>query len=176
MRQRIALIIVVFVLCALPAAGQQSTRQDFIDFAKAMSGRWVGAITWVTDWPGIGKRGDKATGYSEIKLTEDGNALIGRFFGGIGSQTWLTVYDAANKQIRENGVDTGGTIWTCIYSKSGTQWSGTQTGCLANGSRMESKLLLTIADNGNTHTWTGTNVIGGKKVDDTHDVFHRLSK
>ena len=87
MRSTLVATVLIVVLCALPALAQQSTREDFKEFTKAVSGRWIGEITWVTDWPGLGKRGDKATGYSEIKMTEDGNAIIGRQLAGSGSAT-----------------------------------------------------------------------------------------
>ena len=176
MRCTLASTVLVAALYAVPALAQQTTREEFNAFMKAMSGRWVGEITWVADWPGLGKKGDKVTGYSELRITEDGNALIGKFYGGSGSTTWITVYDAGAKQIRENGVDSGGTVWTVVYSKTGDKWVGVQTGSLADGRKIESTMTVTIADNGNTHTWTGPTTVGGKKVDDQHDVYHRVSK
>ncbi|MHC1767249.1 MAG: DUF1579 family protein [Verrucomicrobiia bacterium] len=87
---------------ASSALGQQATREDWDEYIKLMTGRWVGEVIWVNDWPGQGKRGDKVTCYWEIRPTEDGQALLGRQFGGNGSGTWLTMYDASAKQIRES--------------------------------------------------------------------------
>ena len=73
-------------------------------------------------------------------------------------------------------MDSGGTVWTIVYSKVGDKWVGVQTGSLADGSKVESKTTLTLSDNGNTQTWTGPTTVGGKKVDDQHDVYRRVSK
>ena len=180
MRIRLTAItaVVVFVaLSALPAMSQQATRTDFNDLTKALAGRWVGQVTWVADWPGQGKKGDKVTGYWEGKLTEDGNALTTKFFGGNGSASSMIVYDAVAKQIKEIVVDSGGTIFINIYSKvSPTKWAQTTTGSLADGSKIEGKYEANITENGNVWSWSGTTMIGGKKQDDLHDVWRRVSK
>ena len=169
-------IVMIVALSALPAFGQQATREDFNELMKVMAGRWVGEVTFIADWPGVGKKGQKVTGYSEIKIAEDGNALSGRNFGGTGSGTWLIVFDAAAKQIKEAGVDSGGTVWTASYFKEGGKWRYHQTGSLGDGSKIEGKYAIAISDNGNTHTWTGPTTIGGKSADALHDVFRRVSK
>lgn len=176
MRMNLALTVLIAALYTLPAFGQQATREDFNEFTKASVGRWIGQITWIADWPGIGKKGDKATCYAENKISEDGNALISKSFGGNGSGTSITMYDAGAKQIRESGVDSGGSVWTAIYFKEGGKWASTSTGSLADGSKVEGKALATYTDDGNTVTFTGTVTINGKKADDLHDVYRRVSK
>ncbi len=178
MKSALTLSLLTVSLIALPVLGQESTREDFKEFSQAMQGRWVGEVTWITDWPGVGgRKGEKATCYCEIRTTEDGNAVLGKFLGGGGSGTWLTVYEAGSKQIKETNVTSGGTVWMTTFSKlkDGT-WSGIQTGSNPDGSKIEAKLTLTITDDGDTHTWTGTTMIGGKKVDELHDVWRRVSK
>lgn len=110
-------LLLVLVVAALPAFGQQFTREDFREYCQMMSGRWVGDVTWDADWPGMGKRGEKVTAYGEIRLAEDGHALVGRFFGGAGSWSWTTLYDAGAQQIRTTGVDSGGTVWSIVVQK-----------------------------------------------------------
>jgi hypothetical protein len=174
---RLISIILVVATFVLPAMGQQATRADFNDYIKATVGRWVGQVTWVADWPGQGKKGDKVTAYVEYKLSEDGNAVVTNFLGGNGSSSSIVVYDAAAKQIKEIAVDSGGTVSINTYSKaSATKWLQTQTGSLADGSKVEGKFEANVSDNGNTWTWSGTTTIGGKKQDDLHDVWRRVSK
>ena len=168
--------VLLIALSALPAFGQQSTRDDFKEYCQTMVGRWVGDVTWIMDWPGFGKRGDKVTAYSENKIMEDGNALLGRFFGGPGSGTGITVYDAGAKQIRGSGADSGGTTFTSVVSKQNGRWVSVETGSHADGTKYEGKYTVVISDNGNTHTWTGSTKIIGKKADELHDVWRRVSK
>ena len=170
----LAVLIAMFI--ALPAFGQKSTRADFNEFAKTMQGRWVGDVTWITDWPGWGKKGDKITCYAENKIAEDGNAVILRFYGGSGSGTGITVFDAGSKQIKETFVSSGGTVWTTVFFKKDGKWVNIQSGSNADGSKVEAKNMLSISDNGNKHTWTGTTKIGGKNVDELNDVWRRVSK
>ncbi len=179
MRKHILVVTTAMVLVlalATMAMAQQATCEDFKEYIQISVGRWVGEVTWVTDWPGLGKKGDKVTCYSETRITEDGNALINKFYGGNGSGSSITVYDAAAKQIRESGVDSGGTVGTNVYFKEGGKWVEISTGSLADGRKTESKSTVAISNNGNTQIWTGTGTIGGKKVDDQHDVWRRVSK
>jgi hypothetical protein len=177
MGTRLIAIVAFVAIAVLPAMSQQATRADFNDYAKALVGRWVGQVTWVADWPGQGKKGDKVTGYSEAKLSEDGNAIITKFFGGTGSSSSIVVYDAGAKQIKEIAVDSGGTVTINIYSKvSPTKWAETSTGSLADGSKVEGKYEVNVTENGNTWSFSGTTTIGGKKQDDLHDVWRRVGK
>jgi hypothetical protein len=177
MRTRLIVAIVFVAVSVLPAMAQQATRADFNDYAKAAVGRWVGQMTWVADWPGQGKKGEKVTAYVEYRLSEDGNALITKFFGGSGSSSSIIVYDAGAKQIKEVSVDSGGTVTLNTYSKvNSTKWAQTSTGSLADGTKYEGKYEANITDNGNTWNWSGTTIIGGKKQDDLHDVWRRAGK
>lgn len=101
---------------AAPASTQESSREDFQEYCKAVQGRWVGDVTWVADWPGLGKRGEKVTAYWQGTIAQDGNALIGKFYGGNGSSTGLTVFDAGAKQIKGMWVTSGGFVGHSLYS------------------------------------------------------------
>jgi len=169
-------LIVAGLLCASPVFGQHSTIEDFNKIAKIFAGRWIVDITFITDWPGQGKKGDKATGYKDLKLSEDGHALVGKEYGGKASATLMLVYNAASKQIRESGVDSGGTTWIAIYTIHGENITIDSTGSLADGSKIEGKYKATISDGGNTIKWTGSTTINGKRVDDLQDVQHRVGK
>lgn len=168
--------VLLVMLTVLPAFGQQTTREEFKEFCQAMSGRWVGDITWIMDWPGFGKRGDKVTAYSENKVMEDGHSMLGRFYGGPGSGTSIAVYDAGAKQIRVSGADSGGTTFVAIVSKKDGKWTSVENGSHADGTKYEGRYTVTISDNGNTHTWSGSTKISGKQADELKDVWRRVSK
>ena len=97
-------------LFAFEVIGQESSRADFKEHCDAFVGRWVGDVTWVADWPGLGKRGEKVTAYIEARYIEDGQAMLLKFFGGNGSATLLTVYDAGANQIKSTWVGSGGAV------------------------------------------------------------------
>ena len=159
-----------------PALGQQSSREDFQDYCKASQGRWVGNVTWIADWPGLGKKGDTVTGYSDFKIIADGNALWGTFYGGNGAAHVFTVFDAGSKQITETMVFSGGTVQNSIVYKKDDKWLFKTTGSNPDGDKIKGDYTLTISDGGDTHTMTGKTTIGGTPVEDLNDVWRRVSK
>ena len=164
------------VLTALPSLAQHATREDFKEFCQVVSGRWVSDHVLGTDWPGIGKRGDRVACYVDRSLGEDGHVLVIRFFLGAGSGTEVIVYDAAAKRIRAYGGDSGGTTWDFIlYKKNGT-WTSQGTNSLMDGTKNEALYTLTASDNGNTHRWAGSTKVSGKAPDPVNNVFRRVSK
>ena len=163
------------LMIATPAVAQESSRADFDELCKAMQGRWVGDVVWTSDWPGLGEKGDKVRAYAEIKIIEDGNALLGRFYGGNGSGTWITAYDAASKNIRENWVTSGGTTWTKTWYKEDGKWVGILEGSNDDGSKIKAKDILTISENGNKHSYSGATTVGGEPADELRDVWVRVS-
>jgi hypothetical protein len=93
--QALATALLVSFLASLSAA-QETTREDFKKYCELSKGRWLGEVTWVADFPGFGKKGEKVTAYAENSIVEDGNAMMARFQGGQGSGTELIVYDGGN--------------------------------------------------------------------------------
>jgi hypothetical protein len=166
----------LLTILASSALAQESTRDDFKKYCQISQGRWVGEVTWVADFPGFGKRGEKVTAYSESWVAEDGNALIVRFFGGKGSGTGLIVYDARTKRIRSQWTDSAGSFSRSVISLVDGKWVEKGAGCLGDGTENKFTSTLTITDNGNTWTFTGPSTVGGKPVDEQHDVWHRVSK
>ena len=173
---KLVVSLALLLLAALPASAQQTTREEFKEYCQAMVGRWVGEVTWVADWPGVGKRGDKVTGYSDATLSLDGHALIGRFYGGAASSAWITYYDAGAKQIRTSGMDSGGSAWVAIAYKKDGKWVSAESGSLPDGTKYEGKYTCTTSENGNKNTWTGPTTMAGKKTDEMNDVWRRVSK
>ena len=159
-----------------PAFAQDSSRKDFQEFCQALEGRFVGEVTWVTDWPGIGKKGEKVTCYFEGRIAEDGNVLTGRWYGGAGSGTGQYYFDAAAKQINYLWINSGGAFERGILYKKDGHWVETGSGSLADGRKTAHTSTLAITDNGNTHTYTGSGTVRDEKTDDRHDVWRRVSR
>lgn len=172
-------IVSVFIFAGFlinSVIAQESTREEFVEFCKAVQGRFIGDITWAADWPGLGKKGERVTTYWEGTIAEDGNAMLGKFYGGNGSGTWLIVFDAGAKQIKGLWINSGGSVnHDIIYKKDG-KWVQVQKGSNPDGAKTEGTSTLTIEENGSKHTWRGSGSIAGKKHDDYTDVWRRLSK
>ena len=173
--QAVSAFAILVLMLAPPAVAQESSRADFDELCKAMQGRWVGDVYWITDWPGFGKKGDKVQGYVEIRVIEDGNALLGRFYGGNGSGTWVTTYDAASRMIKDSWVSSGGTTWTKTWYKEDGRWVGVLEGSNADGSKIKAKDILTISENGKKHSYSGATTVGGEAADELRDVWVRVS-
>lgn len=121
---RIPILITGLLLAtfAVPVFAQQASREDFKKYCQMWEGRWVGDVTWVTDWPGFGKKGDKVTAYFEATMVEDGNLMATRFFGGAGSGTGIVLYDAGAKQIKLMWATSSGSMSQGVAFKKNGQW------------------------------------------------------
>ena len=176
MKTASTLALLIALLFTLPALGQEATREDFNEWCGAMEGRWLGKVTWVADWPGLGKKGDTVTAYLDVTTIEDGNGLVFKFYGGNGSGTILYTYDAAAKQISALWVVSGGYTGTSyVFKKDGT-WVEESKGSLSDGKKSDGTSFFTFSESGKTLTITGSGTVDGKKHDDQHDVWRRVSK
>ena len=176
MRTASTLAVLIAMLSALPALGQEASREDFKSLCSDMVGRWVGDVTWIADWPGLGKKGDKVTGYWLGKVAEDGNLLTGKFFGGNGSETSMGYFDSAEKRIRWLAVDAGGTVMRGIFYRKGGKWMQEQEVTLPNGTKGSVKSVGTITEGGKTWTWEMNGKVGDDVIKNQKDVWRRVSK
>ena len=62
-----------------------------------------------------------------------------------------------------------------MYKKDG-KWFQQGTGFDAKGAKIEYLCQITISDGGDRYTWTGSGTVAGKKTDERHDVWRRVSK
>ena len=169
-------VAATFVLGQADAKLPESTRSDFDEYCRLWEGRWIGEVTWVADWPGLGKRGEKVTAYYEGQFSDDRSAFLGKFYGGSGSGTLLTVFDAGTKRIKTLAVDSGGGVSETVTYKQDGQWHERNVGSLVDGRRTAGTSRLTISDGGQTHTLTGTGTLGDKPTDPQKDIWRRVSK
>ena len=154
----------------------QSTQAEFKEYCDAMQGRWIGKVVWITDWPGFGKKGDTVTAYRDVKLTEDGNALLLKFYVGPGTGTALCCYDAAARQIKFHGITSGGSAFNSIVFKDQGKWRVNVNGSLPDGKKVTGLETHGVSDDGNTHSISGILTIGGQKTDPLQDVWKRVTK
>lgn len=166
---------ILFLTTTATSYAQESTREDFLAYAKTQTGRWIGDVTWITDWPGFGKKGDKVTGYWEGKMAEDGNVVIGRFFGGNGSGTTIAYFDAGSRKIIEQTVTSGGSVWSATITRNGDKFTSIVAGSNPNGDRIEAVHTLTMLDDGDKGIWAGKGKVGDEPTT-LHDTWRRVGK
>ena len=169
----ISLLLIFFASTALC---QTATRAEFEQFSEAHGGRWVGEVTWTADWPGLGKKGDKVTAYFESRPSADGNTLVYSSYRGHETAVGMIFYDPGTKQIRQVGVNSGGTVHRGIYFKEGGAFKYSGIGALADGTKTEANMRVVVSDGGETHNWRGTVIVDGKEAEKLNDVWRRVRK
>jgi hypothetical protein len=160
----------------LHRADMTSTTEAFDEFCKAWKGLWVSSTTMETDTPGIGKEGDKVTEYADCDIVDNGNTMACRGYTGDGSNTWIVAYDANKRQLKTMWSTSDGLFARGTMYKEGEQWVNKAEGCKPDGTKISYHHVVTISDNGNTHTWDGKVAIGDESVVETHQVYHRVGK
>jgi hypothetical protein len=165
------------VLVASMALGQaESPATPLQEFGDLIVGRWIGDVTLIADWPGIGKKGEKVIGHWSARWIADKRGLEDEGYGGQGTNKSIYYWDPALKKIKQYNIDSGGTTaeWA-IWKKDG-RWVFKGGGCLADGTKYEGDGAFIVKDAGNTLALEGTFTMNGKKMLDLHDVYKRASK
>ena len=169
-----SIVTLALLVFSANSFAQEATREDFNEFSRLMAGRWIADITWVEDWPGVGKKGDKATGYFDVKQEADGHVLVGRHYAGKGAGIWMVAYHAADKKITGTYADVSGISQMTYYKKNG-KWMEDVKGSLSDGRRNQASSTITYSENGNKMVLVGTGTTDGKKQDKRHDVYRRIT-
>jgi hypothetical protein len=145
------------------------------EFGDLIVGRWIGDVTLIRDWPGIGKRGEKVVAYWTVSWAADGRALRCEWQGGQGGGTSLIAWDAATKRIVELTARTDGVTGQAVITKQGKKWVSKATGSLANGTKASHEVTIEFEDGGSEMRVHGDVIVGGEKADPLDDVYRRLS-
>ena len=176
MRIASSLAVLIAVLLARPVVGQETTREDFKNWCSQLEGRWIGDVTFVTDWPGSGKKGDKVTAYWQGRVSEDGNVMVTKFIGGSGSTTGLMYYDAAAKRISWTHVGSGGVVVQSTLWPDGDKWIENVDLTLPDGTKGRMKCIFIFTDSGKTFTIHFNGKVGDDVIKDQKDVWRRVSE
>jgi hypothetical protein len=165
------------VLAASVVLGQAEPQDTPLkEYGELIVGRWIGEITLVADWPGIGKKGEKVAGHWAVRWVADKRGLEEEWYAGKGTVKAVYFYDPTTKKIRNVGVDSGGTVFDWEIWKEGDKWLSKGCGALADGTKTEGKGILSVKDGGNTIIIDGEGTAGGKPMLPHHDVYTRQSK
>ena len=165
------------VLAASVVLGQAEPPDNLLkEYGEQFVGRWIGEVTLIADFPGIGKKGEKIVNHLAIRWIADKRGLEDESFGGKGTSKSLYFLDPASKRIKLFSIDSGGTTGEYEIWKEGGKWMWKGCGYLADGTKQEGKGVLVIEDGGNTYILEGTGTMGGTKTLPLRDVYRRASK
>ena len=159
-----------------PTADKTAANALWKEFGELLLGRWIGEVTLIADWPGLGKKGEKVTAHGTGRWAADKRGFLEEYYCGQGTNTNFYFWDPAAKKVRQFGVDSGGTTGDYQYWKQDGKWVFKGGGHLADGSTVEGKGTILVKDGGNTLVYEGEFAVDGKKVLDLHDVYRRADK
>ena len=175
----IFMVVLVFALMPWTYAQEPSSLAGgdtpLKEVGNLLIGRWMSEITWAVDYPGIGKKGEKVTGYTVYRWIADGTAIECEWYAGKTTGKVLWGWDASSKQIKIFGLDSGGRWDEGTISKQGSKFVGTSAGSFMDGQRVDYKWEMTFQDDGNTLIETGATILAGVR-NEFRDVFKRVAK
>lgn len=154
------------------SAAEKATILD--EYLDAFVGVWQTTMVLEEDIAGQGKKGDSLPFVGTNRRTLKGNAAECSWECGPVRGKGLGVLDREEKCVRFLGADSTGMTLSLMYFKKDGQWNAKSAFTSPDGSKRTSSSVLTISDNGDTHTWRYTQ---RKKNDavlpDQTEIWHR---
>ena len=157
------------------ANASEGARKGLDELGDLLIGRWRWEINLATDYPGVGKKGDKVAGYETCRSMADRTAIECEFLFGKATETWFFWWDASSKRIKSLGLDSGGNWYEGTISKQGTKLVWMVSGSFADGRPAQVESETTFEDNGDTRVIAGATIVGGVR-NEFRDVGRRVWK
>jgi hypothetical protein len=166
------------VMAFASGAGASESSMEFEAIGKRFIGTWSGSGTYSTDYPGVGKKGDKFISKSTCRWAAGRSAILCESVAedarkGNGMQ--LIYWDPAKKKLRVTVVDSGGNFdqGTGSMEAGSVEWAS--FGNFADGRAVEYKWKTTFSDDGNIHINTGSVKVDGIR-NNFSDTLKRVVK
>ena len=171
-------VAVALCLCSSVFADQQktTTKEEFNEWCDAWKGRWVGEVTFVADWPGLGKRGEKVTAYLDATPLKTGKVWCGSSLAVLVLAPFyspMTRSRSKSNQCQSYPADSPGrqsftdrTAHGCKKAKEAYQ--------TAKGVREVT--IYTFSESGRKVVTTGSGSVDGKPNEKLADVWRRVSE
>jgi hypothetical protein len=159
-------------------AGASESSMEFQAIGKRLIGTWSGSGTYSTDYPGVGKKGDKFISKSTCRWAAGRSAILCESVAGDarkGNGMQLIYWDPAKKKLRVTVVDSGGNFdqGTGSIEAGNLEWAS--SGNFADGRAVEYRWKTTFSDDGNTHVHTGFVEVNGVR-NNFSDTLKRVVK
>jgi hypothetical protein len=166
------------VMAFASGAGASESSMEFEAIGKRFIGTWSGSGTYSTDYPGVGKKGDKFISKSTCRWAAGRSAILCESVAedarkGNGMQ--LIYWEPAKKKLRVTVVDSGGNFdqGTGSMEAGSVEWAS--FGNFADGRAVEYKWKTTFSDDGNIHIHTGSVKVDGIR-NNFSDTLKRVVK
>jgi hypothetical protein len=159
-------------------AGASESSIEFQAIGKRLIGTWSGSGTYSTDYPGVGKKGDKFTSRSTCRWAAGRSAILCESVSGDvkkGNGLQLIYWDPAKKKLRVTVVDSGGNFDQGIGSIEAGKLEWSSFGNFADGRAVEYKWKTIFSNDGNTHVHTGFVEVDGVR-NNFSDTLKRVVK
>lgn len=147
------------------------------DFISTFSGTWQTTTTLEENIPGQGEKGEEVVFAGTNSPILRNNAMACDWKVGSVRGKALGVLDRDENCVVVHLADSIGMVGRIAYTKKDGKWHATFSFRSADGSEESSKAVLTISDDGDTHTWAYTQrKKNGEELPDTTEVWHREKK
>jgi hypothetical protein len=146
---------------------------EFRAIGELLVGRWTGQAELEMEYPGIGKKGDIITVYSDCHWAADGLAVECQDFDGAASATKLYVWDRTTRCARFLSGDSAGNVDEGRVCRQASKLIGTSFSTLPDGRRAEYAWEATYQ--GVTQTNTGSTTVAGRRTEWKPTRFRRVS-
>lgn len=159
-------------------AGASESSMEFQAIGKKYIGTWSGSGTYSTDYPGVGKKGDKFTSKSTCRWAAGKSVVLCESVAGDArkaSGMQLIYWDPAKKKLRVTVVDFGGNFDQGIGSIEAGKFVWVSFGNFADGRAVEYEWETVFSGDGNTHVHTGFVTVGGVR-NNFSDTLKRVDK
>ena len=166
------------VMAFASGAGASESSMDFQAIGKRLIGTWSGSGTYSTDYPGVGKKGDKFISKSTCRWAAGRSAILCESVAGDtrkGNGMQLIYWDPNKKNLRVTVVDSGGNFDQGFGSIKAGSLEWTSSGNFADGRAVEYKWKTTFSDDGNTQLHTGFVEVNGVR-NNFSDTLKRIVK
>ena len=166
------------VMAFASGAGASESSMDFQAIGKRLIGTWSGSGTYSTDYPGVGKKGDKFISKSTCRWAAGRSAILCESVAGDtrkGNGMQLIYWDPNKKNLRVTVVDSGGNFDQGFGSIKAGSLEWTSSGNFADGRAVEYKWKTTFSDGGNTQLHTGFVEVNGVR-NNFSDTLKRIVK
>ena len=156
--------------------GASESSIEFQAIGKRFIGTWSSSGTYSTDYPGVGKKGDKFRSKSTCRWAAGSSAILCESDAGDtrkGNGMQLIYWDPALKKLRVTVIDSGGNYDQGIGSMEAGIIEWASFGNFADGRAVEYKWKTVFSDDGNTHVHTGFVEVDGVRNNFT-DTLKRV--
>ena len=155
------------------AIAAETSRQDFDRFVEAWEGRWAGEVIPSDEAESSDGSTERVNAYFDGHAIQGGNALVGTYYAGDVSATWILSYDPDSKSIRSTWIGSDGSNTYGTMEPAGERWILREAGQDSDG--RHTSLIGTVDVSGGGE-WTMEATTDGKPEETVVNVWHRVSR